>query len=264
MSTCRSCLVASADALSRLRAEDFVAGGFTVRPYPEDSPIPYTPLTSEREQTWEREARKALKHIARTFHGKEGKARNGPTLLWRTLHHPPRHNYAPFPVRTSLAVSCSAVQGGRLIPRAHCPPQRVAQLDSLARKVLSDLRLSQDPPPSSSLPASSHSSSSAAPPLSSLSDELPEEEDLGLAHRLRVDDSGRIMLGQEHLFRDLLHPLPVPGSWVWGNVMLYECVATRPSLSLSLLSQASAEALSERADCACLCRLKRAVEGVDR
>jgi len=119
-------------------------------------------------------------------------------------------------------------------PRTHDLPQRVAQLDSLARKVLSDLRLSQDPPPSSSLPASSHSSSSAAPPLSSLSDELPEEEDLGLAHRLRVDDSGRIMLGQEHLFRDLLHPLPVPGSWVWGNVMLYECVATRPPLSLSL------------------------------
>lgn len=118
MSTCRSCLGASADALSRLRAEDFVAGGFTVRPYPEDSPIPYTPLTSEREQTWEREARKALKHIARTFRGKEGKARSGPTLLWRTLHHPPRHNYAPFPVRTFIAVSCvscSAVQGGRLI-----------------------------------------------------------------------------------------------------------------------------------------------------
>lgn len=25
--------------------------------------------------------------------------RKGPTLLWRTLHHPHRHNYTPFPVR---------------------------------------------------------------------------------------------------------------------------------------------------------------------
>ncbi|KPV75034.1 uncharacterized protein RHOBADRAFT_53936 [Rhodotorula graminis WP1] len=195
--------------LRKYTEEDFVAAGFLTRPYPEDSPIPYTPLTAEREQTWEREARKALKHVARTFPGKEGKARNGPTLLWRSLHHPPRHNYAPFP--------------------------RVFQLDSLARKVLSDLRASQDPPstaPSFRNPSSSSSSSSAAPPLSPLTDEAPESEDLGLAHRLRIDDSGRIMLGQEHLFRDLLHPLPVPGSWVWGNVMLYE--------------------------------LKRAVEGVDR
>ncbi|GAA5843635.1 hypothetical protein JCM9279_000818 [Rhodotorula babjevae] len=193
--------------LRKYTEEDFVAAGFLTRPYPEDSPIPYTPLTAEREQTWEREARRALKHLARTFRGKEGKAKNGPALLWRSLHHPPRHNYAPFP--------------------------RVAQLDSLARKVLSDLRASQDPPStSSSHRIASSSPASAAPPLSSLADEPLEAEDLGLAHRLRVDDSGKIMLGQEHLFRDLLHPLPVPGSWVWGNVMLYE--------------------------------LKRAVEGVDR
>ncbi|BGP48613.1 hypothetical protein JCM10450v2_004489 [Rhodotorula kratochvilovae] len=185
--------------LRKYTEEDFVAAGYLHRPYPEDSPIPYTPLSLEREQTWEREARAALKHIARKFRGKEGKARNGPTLLWRTLHHPPRHNYAPFP--------------------------RVFQLDSLARKVLSDLRHSQDAPLSSS------SSTAGAPPLSNLT-EPEEDEDLGLSHRLRVDDSGRIMLGQEHLFRDLLHPLPVPGSWIWGDVMLYE--------------------------------LKRAVEGVDR
>lgn len=79
--------------------EDFVAAGFLTRPYPEDSPIPYTPLSLEREMAWEREARAAIKLAARTFRGeKSGKAEDGPTLLWRTLHHPPRHNYAPFPV----------------------------------------------------------------------------------------------------------------------------------------------------------------------
>ncbi|BGO91798.1 hypothetical protein NBRC10512_003453 [Rhodotorula toruloides] len=188
--------------LRKYTEEDFVAAGFLSRPYPEDSPIPYTNLSPAREKTWEREARLAIKHTAELFRGKEGKARNGPPILWRTLHHPPRHNYAPFP--------------------------RVFALDSLARKVISDLRASQDLPSSSS---PSYHPSTSSPPLSSFS-EPSYSEDLGLSHRLRIDDSGRIMLGQEHRFRDLLHPLPVPGSWVWADVMLYE--------------------------------LKRAVEGVDR
>ncbi|GAA6064655.1 hypothetical protein JCM10212_005241 [Sporobolomyces blumeae] len=184
--------------LRKYTEEDFVAAGFPTRPYPEDSPIPYTPLSPGREQAWEREARKAIKHAAKSFRGKEGKAKNGPPLLWRSLHHPPRHNYAPFP--------------------------RVFQLDSLARKVVSDLRLAQ-------VPSSSSSPYSPSDPLSPLA-ELEDREDLGLATRLRIDESGKLMLGQEHLFRDLLHPLPVPGSWLWADIMLYE--------------------------------LKRAVEGVDR
>lgn len=179
--------------LRKYTEEDFVAAGYPSRPYPEDSPIPYNALSSKREETWEKEARKAIKHAAKSFRGKEGKTKNGPTLLWRSLHHPPRHNYAPFP--------------------------RVFQLDSLARKVIADLR------------TDSTSSLAASPPLSPLT-ERPDREDLGLDHRLRIDESGKLMLGQEHLFRDLLHPLPVPGSWIWGDIMLYE--------------------------------LKRAVEGVDR
>ncbi|GAA5967814.1 hypothetical protein JCM11641_005776 [Rhodosporidiobolus odoratus] len=187
--------------LRKYTEEDFVAAGFLTRPYPEDSPIPYTNLSPARETIWEREARKAIKHAARTFRGRDGRAKNGPTILWRSLHHPPRHNYAPFP--------------------------RVFALDSLSRKVISDLRSSQ------TLSSSSSPSSLSGPsaPLSNLAE--PEEmEDLGLSHRLRIDEGGRLMLGQEHLFRDLLHPLPVPGSWIWADVMLYE--------------------------------LKRAVEGVDR
>ncbi|GAA5925875.1 uncharacterized protein JCM15063_005149 [Sporobolomyces koalae] len=179
--------------LRKYTEEDFVAAGFPNRPYPEDSPIPYTPLSAAREQTWEREARKAMQHAATSFKGKDGKAKNGPTLLWRSLHHPPRHNYAPFP--------------------------RVFQLDSLARKVVSDLRLSQTT-------SSSSLTRSPSPALSQTTSQestaLSEGEDLGLNHRLRIDESGKLMLGQEHLFRDLLHPLPVPGSWIWADIMLYE------------------------------------------
>ncbi|GAA5820609.1 hypothetical protein JCM11251_003074 [Rhodosporidiobolus azoricus] len=184
--------------LRRFTEEDFVSAGFLTRPYPEDSPIPYTPLSRAREEAWEHEARKAIKHAARSFKGKDGRAKNGPTILWRSLHHPPRHNYAPFP--------------------------RVFALDSLSRKVISDLRLSQSPPlSSSSLSLASSSPTSPSALLSPSSSPEPEEtEDLGLSHRLRIDESGRLLLGQEHLFRDLLHPLPTPGSWLWGDVMLYE------------------------------------------
>lgn len=79
-------------------SEDFVANGFTSRPYPEDSKIPYTNLSPERELAWERAARHAIKTVSRAFKGQRGTARGGPVVMWRTLHHPPRHNYAPFPV----------------------------------------------------------------------------------------------------------------------------------------------------------------------
>lgn len=85
-------------------AEDFTKAGWTSRPYPEDSPLPYSNLSPERESSWEREARNAIKHAARAFRGKDGSIRSGPSLVWRTLHAPPaRHNYAPFPVRPIAA-----------------------------------------------------------------------------------------------------------------------------------------------------------------
>ncbi|KAK4047254.1 hypothetical protein OIV83_005558 [Microbotryomycetes sp. JL201] len=157
--------------LRKYTEEDFTAAGYLSRPYPEDSPIPYTNLSPQREATWEREARKAIKDIARAFPGRnDGVVKNGPIILWRTLHHPPRHNYAPFP--------------------------RVFALDSLARSVISSLQ----------------------------QDSIDDEDglDLGLGERLRIDESGALMLGQEHHFRDLLHPNAVPGSWLWANVLLYE------------------------------------------
>ena len=164
--------------------EDFVAAGFLTRPYPEDNPIPYTNLSPRREMVWEAEARKAIKSVASQFRGRDGSARAGPAILWRTLHHPPRHNYAPFP--------------------------RVFALDSLARKLIADLQ-AEAHPDHAHLPA---------PKAGAATGE--DDEDLGLDERLRVDMSGALMLGQEHHFRDLLHPEAVPGSYLWGDVLLYE------------------------------------------
>lgn len=71
-----------------------MARGYT-RPYPEDSEIPYQSLGAAREIEWEKDARKAVKAMARKFPGKDGDIRAGPPILWRVLHHPRRHNYAP-------------------------------------------------------------------------------------------------------------------------------------------------------------------------
>lgn len=37
--------------------------------------------------------------------------------------------------------------------------------------------------------------------------------------RLEVDDWGSLMLGQQRHFRDDVHPLPLPGSWLYGNML---------------------------------------------
>lgn len=89
-----------------ISTEDFTAQGFKSRPYPEDSPIPYTNLSPVREKEWEKEARKSIKLIARTFKGADGEFRSGPVILWRTLHHPHRHNYAPYPVCPPRSFTC--------------------------------------------------------------------------------------------------------------------------------------------------------------
>lgn len=53
-------------------------------------------------------------------------------------------------------------------------------------------------------------------------EEAVEGEDLGLDERLRVSNHGKLLEGQENHFRDLLHANAVPGSYLWGDVMLFE------------------------------------------
>ncbi|KAM0750165.1 hypothetical protein T439DRAFT_380893 [Meredithblackwellia eburnea MCA 4105] len=155
--------------LRKYTEEDMVAAGWTSRPYPEDTNIPYTNLSPERESTWETEARLAIARAAGAFPGTDGRTKSGPTILWRSLHAPPqRHNYAPFP--------------------------RVSTLDNLQMKVIADMQ----------------------------QESRIGKNDLGLDERLRIDYSGHLLRGQEHHFRDLLHPQAVPGSYLWGDVILYE------------------------------------------
>ncbi|CAH7668780.1 hypothetical protein BY996DRAFT_4579330 [Phakopsora pachyrhizi] len=43
-----------------------------------------------------------------------------------------------------------------------------------------------------------------------------------LKKRLRLDEWGALMLGQEHHYRDVLHVGALPGGALWGDVMLWE------------------------------------------
>ena len=46
--------------------------------------------------------------------------------------------------------------------------------------------------------------------------------DYGFDERLRVNEIGRLLTGQLDHFIDFLHPEAVPGSYLWGDVILYE------------------------------------------
>ncbi|PLW55157.1 hypothetical protein PCANC_05281 [Puccinia coronata f. sp. avenae] len=49
-----------------------------------------------------------------------------------------------------------------------------------------------------------------------------KQEDSSLQPRLRIDEWGALMLGQEHHFRDVMHVRELPGGVLWGDVMLWE------------------------------------------
>lgn len=52
--------------------------------------------------------------------------------------------------------------------------------------------------------------------------ERMKENDPSLRSRLRLDEWGALMLGQEHRFRDVMHVRELPGGVLWGDIMLWE------------------------------------------
>ncbi|BGP53177.1 hypothetical protein JCM8202_003693 [Rhodotorula sphaerocarpa] len=187
--------------------QDFMKAGYS-RPYPKDSDIAFGPIGLLREQRWIDNARNVVKEIARTFPGAKG-IRDGPPILWRSMHHVKRNNYTPY--------------------------SRVAPLDALARKTMHELRVSSlatDPAFFSSLyralPYLGKSRKANSRRDEDADDSDAEEEskvdevDYGFDERLRIDEIGKLLEGQEHHMRDFLHPDALPGSYIWGDILLYE------------------------------------------
>ncbi|GAA5986110.1 hypothetical protein JCM11641_004714 [Rhodosporidiobolus odoratus] len=191
--------------LRAMTEEDFMAANIS-RPYPKDSDLAFKEIGQAREERWIKHATELMKDVATTFPGENG-VRGGPPITWRTLHHPKRNNYTPY--------------------------SRVAALDQLSRKTMHELRISSlatHPTFLSSVLDSLHRTRNHYFPREAL-DELKavkedrqkaDRTDYGFDERIRINEIGRLLEGQEDHYRDFLHPDVLPGSYVWGEILLYE------------------------------------------
>ncbi|GAA5879793.1 hypothetical protein JCM16303_004182 [Sporobolomyces ruberrimus] len=189
--------------LRAMTEEDFIEAGIP-KPYPKDSEIPFGPIGKKREERWVKHVTEVMKEVAKTFPGKNG-IRDGPVMSWRSLHQPKRNNYTPH--------------------------TRAAALDSLARKTMHELRVSSlatHPTFLSSILKRVHDTADSYFPREAI-DELKTAKkgdldavDYGFDERIRIDEIGRLLEGQQNHFRDFLHPSALPGSYVWGEILLYE------------------------------------------
>ncbi|GAA5829989.1 hypothetical protein JCM3766R1_006729 [Sporobolomyces carnicolor] len=189
--------------LRAMTEEDFIEAGIP-KPYPKDSEIPFGPIGKKREERWVKHVTEVMKEVAKTFPGENG-IRDGPVMSWRTLHQPKRNNYTPF--------------------------TRAAALDSLARKTMHELRVSSlatHPTFLSSILKRVHDTADSYFPreaiveLEAAKKDDKDETDYGFDERIRVNEIGRLLEGQQNHFRDFLHPSALPGSYVWGEILLYE------------------------------------------
>ncbi|GAA5915909.1 hypothetical protein JCM6882_001759 [Rhodosporidiobolus microsporus] len=191
--------------LRAMTEEDFIKAGIP-RPYPKDSDLAFREIGKDREERWVKHATELMKDVATTFQGENG-VRDGPIITWRTLHHPKRNNYTPY--------------------------SRVAALDQLSRKTMHELRISSlatHPTFVSSVFDSVRRTRERYFPREAL-DELKavkhnrqkeDSTDFGFDERIRINEIGKLLEGQEDHYRDFLHPDVLPGSYLWGDILLYE------------------------------------------
>ncbi|GAA6059413.1 hypothetical protein JCM10212_003645 [Sporobolomyces blumeae] len=158
----------------------------------------------EKEKAWhEARIEGVLRHVGQAWRaGKDGEGRIRPTLLWRALH----------PIKETDTV----------------PASRTAALDQIGRHVVSQLVDEAQAARSRSRSSwkewtKSFRAAKAFGWTTSNQDEVIRED---LADRLRVDDWGKLMLGQSTHFRDEVHPLALPGSYLYGNMLFHQLRTT--------------------------------------
>lgn len=194
--------------------QDFMKAGYS-RPYPKDSDIAFGPIGLLREQRWIDNARNVVKEIARTFPGAKG-IRDGPPILWRSMHHVKRNSKSGRPFSPGFATGGLKHLTCSTLSLDYTPYSRVAPLDALARKTMHELRVSSlatDPAFFSSLyralPYLGKSRKANSRRDEDADDSDAEEEskvdevDYGFDERLRIDEIGKLLEGQEHHVRYL-------------------------------------------------------------
>ncbi|GAA5931542.1 uncharacterized protein JCM15063_001497 [Sporobolomyces koalae] len=150
------------------------------------------------EQKWfEGRMYDTIRHIARAWpEGKDGQGSYRPTLLWRALHTIKETNVAP------VTRTVAADQIGRMVVKNLVEESRAAAAGAATWKAWSKQIGAK---------ALGWTRESKAAAL---------EDDL--QHRLRIDEWGARMIGQTRYFHDLVHPLPLPGSWLYGNMLMHQ------------------------------------------
>ncbi|GAA5834732.1 hypothetical protein JCM3766R1_003221 [Sporobolomyces carnicolor] len=167
---------------------------------------PWRSMTEGEKKWFEGRTFEILRHCARGWRG--GRDVRGkkfrPTLLWRAPHPIKETNTVPF-TRT-VAVD----QIGRSVVSHLIEESNAAKVDASTWRAWSKQIGAK------ALGWTAKGRRSAA----SAKSETAAEEDF--ANRLRIDEWGPHMIGQTRYFRDEVHPLALPGSWLYGNMLLHQ------------------------------------------
>ncbi|KAL8278425.1 hypothetical protein RQP46_009115 [Phenoliferia psychrophenolica] len=163
------------------------------------------PAAFEQFSTWNNmkaEQREWMEGRIETVIRKIGKAWSDtaatpPRILWRSLHHTREQDSIPFTRAQTLdQIGRSVVE--RLVAEGEAAAAGALQWKAWLKRTSSRVGRKW----------------SGAPEAEIISEDLSD--------RLRIDEWGALMLGQEKHFGDNIHPLPLPGSWLWSNMAMYQ------------------------------------------
>ena len=155
-----------------------------------------------------------IRHVGKAWSEEEVR----PRILWRALHHIKYHHSIPGDRLQSLDQIGRAVVE-HLVLEGLAADQGGATWQAWARRQGKKWLPSKwSDKVSAKLGGGSKGSEDD---VSADADaEGAEARQTGLGRRLKIDEWWTRMLGQEQHFRDEVHPLPLPGSWLYGNMVL--------------------------------------------
>ncbi|GAA5863720.1 hypothetical protein JCM8547_003700 [Rhodosporidiobolus lusitaniae] len=132
-----------------------------------------------------------VRHLAKGWKGEEKR----PLMLWRALHF--IKNKDSVPVTSSVALD----RIGRSVVERLIDEGRAAEAGGRMWKAWGE--------------------SFAAQSIGFQTEGREEVLEGGLGRRLKIDEWATLMLGHPQHLRDEIHPNPLPGSWLYGNMLLH-------------------------------------------
>ncbi|GAA5865960.1 hypothetical protein JCM8547_002897 [Rhodosporidiobolus lusitaniae] len=156
----------------------------------------WRPMSEEKRRWNEQRISEILRHLAKGWRGVRDKGgKRTPLILWRALHFVRETEKIPFTRSTALdQIGRSVVD--RLVEEGRAAEEGAKGWKKWGKSV-------------------------GAKYLGWKEEGEDEALEGGLGRRLKIDEWGSLMLGQSRAFRDEIHPLPLPGSFLYGNMLLH-------------------------------------------